>query len=104
MTSRRFGRQLVRGRAFPLVILVLACSLVGCGSANRLLWQRDAPPPETDPFWGAADRDPTPETLCATAALLAKQGRVADSERLLRRTVAEFPSYAPAYCTLAESH
>jgi len=69
---------------------------------KSLPWQTKAEGTEATAFELAASQPPTPETLCSTANLLAKQGRNAEGERLLKRTLVEYPDCPNAYCSLAE--
>ena len=62
--------------------------------------------PDEDPnrsyFDGGALQEPDPMTIVLTGRVLRSQGRLAESEYILRRVISEYPDYAPAYSELGE--
>ncbi len=90
------SRVLHRHHALPLVFMVLCGLLTGCASG----------PDETDEnrdyFDGGALQDPKPMTLVMTGRVLKSQGRVNESEYILRRVITEYPGFVPGYTELSE--
>lgn len=74
-----------------LAVLLLA----GCSSTEPAVDDRDY-------FDGGALKDPQPMTLVLTGRVLKSQGRLVESEAVLRRTLREHPGYSPAAVELAE--
>jgi Flp pilus assembly protein TadD len=75
----------------------MACVLLGgCTTGSA----RDA----DDQFQSGSDRAPTAWTLYNAARLLADQGRDDEAVWVFQRINRDYPSFAPAYCALAECH
>jgi Flp pilus assembly protein TadD len=53
-------------------------------------------------FDGGALQDPEPMTIVLTGRVLKSQGRVTESEYVLRRVIAEYPAFSPGYLELSE--
>ena len=77
---------------FCLAIIVLG----GCASS------RSGGDQDRDYFDGGALTDPEPMTLVLTGRVLKAQGRLVESEAVLRRTINDYPGFGPAYAELAE--
>jgi serine/threonine-protein kinase len=74
----------------------------GCNAAAKSeAVNRAEPPARSDPI---ADRPPTAKTLYVLAEILAKQGRDAECETILKRVITDHPTFVPAYNSLAELH
>lgn len=90
--------------AFSLILLTgCVICVVGCSEPARS-------GPDTDwvqndslsDFEAQANRPPTVKTLWAMADILATQGKDSECEFVLRRIIYEYPSFLPAYNSLAE--
>ena len=57
---------------------------------------------EDTKFQAAANPKPNAHTLYAMATVLAGQGKDAECESVLKRTIVDYPTFMPAYCALAE--
>jgi tetratricopeptide (TPR) repeat protein len=85
--------------------LAMSSLLCGCGTPQSQPAPSYAATSELDrEFEHGAKRKPIAQTLHAVARLLISQGRDAEAEPILRRTMAEHPRYVPAYLEAAELH
>ncbi|MEX2673790.1 MAG: tetratricopeptide repeat protein [Phycisphaeraceae bacterium] len=94
-------------RSTMLVLLLVAVAGCETGQNNNVspsYASNSRDNAEHDAFVRGADRPPTPRTLCAMAGMLVAQGKDEEATFVLRRTISEHPSYAPAYNALAEVH
>ena len=79
-------------------LLLALMSVAACQAAPT-----KEPGTEMSDAWDDAQgRPPTPRTMRIYAQVLANNGKEAESEYTLRRTIYEYPDYLPAYIDLAE--
>ncbi len=94
-----------------VLVLIIAGGATGCASRRSSSAAapaqssdtsvRDMTPAEIE-FANGSKRVPTAKTLYALSQLLAGQGKQEQSEFILRKIIAEYPKFMPAYCDLAE--
>jgi Flp pilus assembly protein TadD len=90
-------RECLRQCHPPLVAgLILGAFLAGCASGQG---SSDG---KLDYFDGGALKDPEPMTLVMTGRVLKSQGRLNESEYVLRRVIVEYPGFVPGYTELSE--
>lgn len=76
--------------------LILGAFLAGCASGQ------ESSDGKLDYFDGGALKDPEPMTLVMTGRVLKSQGRLNESEYVLRRVIVEYPGFVPGYSELSE--
>jgi len=90
--------------AIRLLMVTFAAGLfTGCGNGNFWNWLYRSENDLDVAFETGNSSRPTAETLYAMARILAAQGRGAECEAVLTRTIREYPRFMPAYCDLAEA-
>ena len=77
-------------------VMVAGLFPVGCATST------DGADPNRTYFDGGALQDPEPMTIVLTGRVLKSQGRLVESEYILRRLIAEYPDFGPGYLELGE--
>ena len=96
--------RLLLAGAVPLCLLMAgAFGLTGCNREEPSFAAQQSAMTD-DEFAAGANRAPTPQTMYATARILAAQGRDEQAASLLMRAIQKQPKFTPAYCDLAELH
>ena len=83
----------------PMIVgLLIGLAGFGTGCASG----PDESESKLDYFDGGALQDPEPMTLVMTGRVLKSQGRLNESEYILRRVIVEYPEFVPGYTELSE--